>query len=408
MIRINKLWILVLTPVVTVLIAGCANEHAPRGIYVDFEQTRQVKKLIGMNDSRYFPAYKILLEKADLALGEGPFSVVNKKRVPPSGDKHDYVSMGPYWWPDTTRADGLPYIRRDGEINPETRGEYTDVPAKNKLLGNLEILSWAFYFSENETYAAKAVELLKTWFVNPETRMNPNLNFAQGIPGRTDGRGIGIIDWAGIQRLISPLQILEAEKSIDPVTLQEIKRWLEEYLNWLLTSKNGVDEDNYFNNHGTWYDVQVVGIMQYLGKKEEAVQRLENKTRARIASQIEPDGSQPHELARTKALGYSTMNLRGFLHLVKLGRNVGVDLWSFSTDEGRSIRKALEFLKPYVIREKEWNYQQLGSMDDALENTKIDFLMAAWLTGNEEYKTIAGTIVNPGENIETLLYPLLP
>ncbi len=391
--------------VLVIILSGFSCMNKKQGIFVDFKKITQVKKQIQQEDNLYISAYDYLLQKANAALLEGPFSVMDKIRVPPSGDKHDYLSMGPYWWPDTTKTDGLPYIRRDGVVNPETRGDYTDVPAKNNMLGNLETLAWAFYFSDDEKYAGKAVELLKTWFINPETRMNPNLNYAQGIPGRMDGRGIGIIDWAGIQRLISPLQILEIKNVLDEETKQGIRSWLEEYLNWLLNSEYGIDEDNYFNNHGTWYDVQVVGIQQYLGKTEDSRQRLETKTKVRIASQIEPDGSQPHELARTKSLGYSTMNLRGFLHLVKLGKNVDVDLWNYTTEDGRSIKAALDFLMPFAIHEKDWTHQQLGHIEDAIENVKIDFLMAASLIGNEEYGKIARTIKAPEENLETLLYP---
>jgi len=365
---------------VSVFFTACTKENMPATIFVDFTRIKLVKKQILSNDERYEPAYKLLLQHAETAINEDPFSVMDKKRTPPSGDKHDYLSMGPYWWPDSTKPDGLPYIRRDGVINPETRGEYVDVPSKNKMLNNLEILGWAFYFSNEKKYAEKAVELLETWFVNPETRMNPNLNFAQGIPGRMDGRGIGIIDWSSINRLISPLQILESNHILKEETDRKIHKWLEDYLEWLLTSKYGIDEDEYFNNHGTWYDVQVVAIQQFLDKTEDAKHRLETRTKERISTQIEPDGSQPFELERTKSLGYSTMNLRGFLHLAQFGKNLGVDLWNYKTEDGRSIKGALDFLMPYAKTEKEWTYQQLGHLEDAVENLKIDFLMAASFT----------------------------
>lgn len=390
-----------------VLLAGCqVKPTIPNGIYVDFNQTGKVKEEIQKGNGQFLPAYEILIANAEKALGQKAPSVMDKLRVPPSGDKHDYLSLGPYWWPDTTKTDGLPYIRRDGVVNPETRGEYVDVPSKNILFSNVNDLGWAYYFSSEKKYAEKAVELLKVWFVNPETRMNPNLQFAQGIPGINDGRGIGIIDWSGIHRIISPLQILEADGMIDEATAKEIHSWFGEYLNWLLTSEYGVDEDNYFNNHGTWYDVQVVAIQIYLGKTEDAKNRLENKTKARIASQIEPDGSQPHELARTKSLGYSTMNLRGFLHLANMGQKLGVDLWNFKTEDGRGIIAALDYLYPFATGEKTWEREQLGEIDDALENLKMDFWMAGWATGNKKYLKVAKSIKNTENKEETLLYTL--
>lgn len=401
----NKLFFLIIIAL-TVLITGCENAVRIEGIYVDFAKIEKVKEQIKRGDEKYLPGYRNLIEKAETALNEGSFSVIDKKRTPPSGDKHDYLSMGPYWWPDTTKADGLPYIRRDGEINPETRGEYVDTDAKNKLFSNVETLGWAYYFSGEKKYAEKAVQLLETWFVNPGTKMNPNLNFAQGIPGICDGRGIGIIDWAGINKIISPIQILDAEGFITENTKMELKTWFEEYLKWLLTSEYGRFEDDYFNNHGTWYDVQVVGIELLLGKTDLAKERLEQAKTKRIASQIEPDGSQPHELARTKSLGYSTMNLRGFIHLANLGQKMGVDLWNFETSNGRSINKALEFLLPFANGEKKWEHQQLGELDEAIENLKTDFLMAAFATDKPEYIGVAKTINTPEKLLETLIYTI--
>ncbi|MDB4582861.1 alginate lyase family protein [Draconibacterium sp.] len=379
-----------------------------KGIFVDFSETENVKSLIQNKDENYLPAYIALIEKAEIAITEGPFSVVDKKRTPPSGDKHDYLSMGPYWWPDPSKPDGLPYMRKDGEVNPETRGDNVDPPSKNKMMGNVEILTWAYYFSGNKKYAEKAIELLEVWFINPETKMNPNLNFAQGIPGRMEGRGIGIIDWAGINRVISPIQILDKDGLISCHTKEKLYSWFEEYFSWLHTHEYGKFEDDYFNNHGTWFDVQAVGIALMLGKTEIAKERLEHKSKGRIAAQIEPDGSQPHELARTKSLSYSTMNLRGFNHLANMGKKVGVDLWSYKTKDGRSIRKAYQFLLPYVLGEKEWTYKQISSIDDVLKSLKTNYLVAANQTGSRDYLKVTKTIEKPQTDLETLLYPLLP
>lgn len=388
------------------LIAITGSSKNINGIFVDFNKIKKVKKLIKKGDEAYMPAYHALINSADKALTEGPFSVMDKVRTPPSGNKHDYLSMGPYWWPDPSIPNGLPYMRKDGEVNPETRGENVDRSRAAELFSNVESLGWTYYFSDDEIYAQKALQLLEVWFINPETRMNPNLNYAQGIPGRTEGRGIGIIDWAGINRLISPIQILEAGGILKDETRNKLYQWFTEYLHWLETSKNGIDEDNYFNNHGTWYDVQVIGIELMLGKTEMAKARLEQSKTKRIASQIEPDGSQPHELARTKSLGYSTMNLRGFMHLAVMGKKNEVDLWEFETSDGRSIRKAYQFLLPFAQGKKSWAHQQLGSMEQAIETLKVDFLMAGSVTGNAEYRQVAETMERPRTGLDILLYPL--
>ena len=385
-----------------------SNAQGPYGIFVDFDQTEKVKKQIQKKDKIFLPAYNALTEKADNALNDGPFSVMDKKRTPPSGDKHDYLSGGPYWWPDPSKPDGLPYIRRDGEVNPEMRGENVDPPAKDKMMTNVELLGWAYYFSGNKKYADKAIELLEVWFVNPETRMNPNLNYAQGIPGRVEGRGIGIIDWAGINKIISPIEIFLNDDLFSANTKNALLKWFEDYYTWLHTHQYGIDEDKYFNNHGTWFDVQAVSIAILLEKNEEAKNRLELKTRERIASQIEPDGSQPHELARTKSLSYSTMNLRGFYHLANMGEKLGVDLWNYRTEDGRGILQAYDFLYPYVYGSKKWEYPQITSLESTLESLKLNFHVAALKTGNNYYQKVAQKKSGPATELEYLLYPLFP
>jgi hypothetical protein len=387
--------------IVTILMAmpACSKVSAPgEGIFVDFSSAEKVRKQI--NDEKYLPAYKKLLSNAEKAMNEGLFSVMQKKRIPASGDKHDYISMGPYWWPDTTKPDGLPYIRRDGNVNPETRGDYVDTDKKSAMMANVESLTWAYYFSGEQKYATKAVELIKTWFTDPETRMNPNLNYSQGIPGICDGRGIGIIDFSRIEKVITPLQILEANDKLDESTLKSLHSWFEEYLNWLMTSANGIDEEDEKNNHATWYDVQVCGIALYVGKLDIAKKRLEDVKAKRINTQIDPDGSQPFELARTRSLSYSSMNLRGFLDLAVIGRSVDVDLWNYTSPDGRSIKKAVDYLLPYSGGATKWNGEQITSMDEALDGLQPDFQIAYYLSKDKKYD-----LENRAENLERLLFP---
>ena len=376
-----------------------------QGIFIDFSETQQVKKQLQQKNSEFLPAYHALIEKADLALKEGTFSVMDKKRIPPSGDKHDYLSGGPYWWPDPSKPDGLPYIRKDGEVNPEMRGENVDPPAKSKMMENVETLAWAYYFSDEKKYATIAIELLEVWFVNPDTKMNPNLNFAQGIPGRMEGRGIGIIDFAGINKVISPIQILMNDELLSTSSEKELLNWFEQYYKWLHTHKYGKDEDKYFNNHGTWFDVQAVSIALLINKTGEAKKRLETKTKKRIASQIEPDGSQPHELARTKSLSYSTMNLRGFCQLANMADKLNIDLWNYKTKDGRGILTAFEFLYPFVNGDKKWTYPQITSLEQSIESLKFNFYVAAKKTGNKNYLKIAQSIPKPRTDLEFLLNP---
>jgi hypothetical protein len=314
------------------------------------------------HDTVLQPALDRLVSQADAALRARPFSVIDKKRVPPSGDKHDYISMGPYWWPDPAKPNGLPYIRKDGQRNPETELDY-DRPRLGRMLDAVNTLALAYYYTRREAYAQHASRLLRVWFLDPATRMNPNMEYAQEIPGITPGRGIGIIETSGLPLLLDHIVLLRRSPSWRAQDEAGMQAWMREFLGWLRTSKNGRDEAGEENNHGTWYDVQAVSYALLLGKKDLAKSILETAKQKRIARQIEPDGREPLELVRTKAWSYSVGNLDGLMLLAELGERVGVDLWNYQTPDGRSIRRALEYLYPFAVGEKKWEYQQLGGFE---------------------------------------------
>ena len=90
---------------------------------LDFDKLQKVKLEIKNESASFLPAYQKLMADAKNALDAKPTSVVEKNRTAASGDKHDYLSLAPYWWPDPDKEDGLPWIRRDGEVNPMTRGK---------------------------------------------------------------------------------------------------------------------------------------------------------------------------------------------------------------------------------------------------------------------------------------------
>jgi hypothetical protein len=195
--------------------------------------------------------------------------------------------------------------------------------------------------------------LLRGWFLDPATRMNPNLNFGQAVPGRVDGRGTGIIDTAGLVELTRGLDWLENSAAWTKADRDGMKKWFAAYLDWLETSKNGLEERDAKNNHGTWYDAQVVALALATGRNDLAKVVLESAKSKRIDAQIKEDGSQPLELARTKSLGYSLMNLRACFELATMGEKAGVDLWH------TRIHAALDYVALYIRPDKIWPHQEL-------------------------------------------------
>jgi len=325
-------------------------------------QLRTARQRISAGDKELAPAFSKLEQDAQKALGAKLVSVVTKAVTPPSGDKHDYMSQAPYFWRDPKSPTGLPYIRRDGERNPEIN-KITDHRSLDDLENSVETLALAYYFTADEAYARKAAELLRTFFLEPATRMNPNLEYGQFIPGVNTGRGIGLIETRGLTRVVDAIGLVEGSKALTVDEERGLKNWFEKFLQWMLDSKNGREEAAARNNHGTYYDVQVVSYSLFVGRKDLAKQILEQARTRRIAAQIEPDGRQPLELARTRAWSYSNGNLDGLMQLATLGERIGVDLWNFETRDGRSIRKALDFLTPIALGQKTWPYQELGGIN---------------------------------------------
>jgi Alginate lyase len=359
----NKLAFTILTLFLMLLtlvaIAGAKITTAPRVFLLDARHLELAKRRTLTADHSVAPALAKLEREAQKALAAGPFSVVTKEVTPPSGDKHDYMSQAPYFWSNPNSPNGLPYIRRDGERNPEIE-KINNHRELDQLEASVETLALAYYFKGNEAYATKATKLLRAFFLDPETRMNPNLQYAQGIPGINTGRGIGLIETRGLTRVVDAIGLLAGSKAWTASDQHGIEDWFSNFLQWMLESKNGKDEAAAKNNHGTYYDLQVASFALFLDKKDLARNILENARQKRIATQVETDGRQPLELARTKAWSYSVGNLDGLMLLARLGENVGVDLWNFKTEDGRSLRKALDFLVPFAIGDKKWAYQQLG------------------------------------------------
>jgi hypothetical protein len=342
----------------------------PRTFFLDPSLLVNAKKIVkNGNNSILQEALTQVLFDADHFLTKKPSSVTDKTQLPPSGNKHDFLSQNPYRWQNPDTPNGLPYIFRDGKSNPEA-DSIPDKRTMDDTVNTVKILSLAYYFTDNNQYASKAAELLRVWFLDNATRMNPNLNYSEMIPGKDKSYSSGIIAGWSLVDIIDSIGMIQNSLSWTKKDQHEVELWFSKYLNWLLNSDVGKEESQKINNHGTYYDVQVSSFALFLNKTDVTESILKAVTQEltpvtlvstpkEIAVKIQPDGRQPFELARPKSLAYSVFNLLGLFKLASIGQHVGIDLWNYKTPEGAGLQKALDYLLPYVIKDKSWPYEQI-------------------------------------------------
>lgn len=323
------------------------------------------KARIGNKDKSVMPAYRALTAEADKALKAPIISVTDKSSLlPPSGNKHDYFSLSPYWWPDPSKPDGLPYIRRDGVTNPESKRDL-DQPRVAAMGYNVQTLALAWYFTGNEKYAARAAKQLRAWFLDSATSMTPHLRFSQLVRGNPEERGSGIIDTRWFIEAVQAAGLLEGSKSWKASDKAALQSWFRSYLKWLLESPNGKHEREAKNNHGSWYAAQTAAYAQFVGDTALARTIVEG-AKPRIGWQIRPDGSQPIELERTRSMHYSGFNIEALSRLGEIGRSVHADIWNYTAPEGGSLRVAIDHLARYIASNEKWPGQQIDAVDPEL------------------------------------------
>lgn len=348
------------------LACGCATATKPAAaptartglVLLDAQLLAKARRRALDGEAAAVAAVAALRTAADAAMGAGPFTVVNKSVLPPSGDRHDYRSLAIYWWPNPDTPDGLPYVCRDGERNPES--ELYDGPQLHGMAGAVHTLALAHYFTGDGRHAERAALLLRTFFLDEATRMNPNLNFAQGVPGRSTGTPTGIIESVGFAtRVVDAALLLRGAPAWTDADERGLQQWFRDYLTWLETSSPGKLEGLTRNNHAMYYDVQTAAFALYTGDTAHARAVLEGAAGRRIDKQVRADGSQPEELRRTKSFHYSVYNLQAMFALVAMGRQLGVDLWAYRGPEGQGIPAALDFLLTHLDPAKPWPYKEI-------------------------------------------------
>src|SRR5689334_20577317 len=257
-----------------------------------------------------------------------PITVTAASSPRSAGGKHDFFSEGDYWWPDPANPDG-PYIQKDGMTNPDNFVAHRHAMVRMSQI--VASLTAAWRITGDEKYAQGAIRHLKAWFVDEDTKMNPNLLYAQAIKGRFTGRGIGIIDTLHLIEPARSAQLLEKAGLLKGDDLAAMKKWFADYLTWMTTHKYGLDEMNAQNNHGTCWVAQVAAFASFTGDEEKLAMCRKRYKEVLLPKQMADDGSFPLELKRTKPYGYSLFNADAMATVCQILSTKDDDLWQFTT-----------------------------------------------------------------------------
>ncbi|NHN30179.1 alginate lyase family protein [Paenibacillus sp. S3N08] len=295
-----------------------------------------------------------MIKHADASLTTVPIHITDAIAPKSAGGIHDYYSNGDYWWPNPGTVDGLPYIRRDGESNPDNFDSHR--MALRTARTHIAHLAAAYRVTGKEAYAEKAVQLLREFFLDEATRMNPHLLYAQAIPGICSGRGIGIIDTLHLIDVPAAVEALKPSPALTAAIYEGLKLWFSDYLTWMSTHENGIEEMNADNNHGVCWFVQAAAFAWFTGNEQMLSFCRARYKESLLPGQMAQDGSFPRELARTKPYGYAIFVLDNMVTLCHILSTPEDNLWSYTLPDGRGIRQGLSFLVPYLENKAAWPY----------------------------------------------------
>lgn len=345
-----------------------------------------------------------VLKAANQYLEQSPITITASQSPRSAGGKHDYFSEGDYWWPDPKNPGG-PYIQRDGMTNPDNFTAHRHALIRLSL--HVPALAAAWLITRDRRYANHAVRHLRAWFLDEATRMNPNLQYAQAIKGRATGRGTGIIDTIHLVEVVRAATLLENSTALSFGEHAGVRNWFAQYLSWLTTHPYGKDEREAKNNHGTCWVMQVAEFARFTGNRElTAFCRNRYKT-VLLPTQMAADGSFPLELRRTKPYSYSLFNLEAMAAVCQILSTSEDNLWAFQLPDGRGMRRALEFMFPYIADKKSWHYPPDVMYFDQWPVRQSSLLFGGLALDKPEYIDLWRTL-NPDPKVEEVIrnYPI--
>jgi hypothetical protein len=297
-----------------------------------------------------------ILKAANAALAVEPVTITSYKAKHSQGGLNDFYSNGDYWWPDPKKPDGLPYIQRDGQSNPDNFDQHR--LAMRNMRDAVAALGAAYKVTGDDRFVVKALQLLRVFFLDPKTRMNPHMKFAQAIPGVSPGRGIGIIDALHLTEVPLAVKAMQNSPAMPKETVAGLKKWFGDFTEWMAASKHGKDEAAAKNNHSVSFFLQLAAYAEFIGDEKKLAECRRQFKEVFVAEQMAVDGSFPRELARTKPYAYSIFQLDNMASLCQLLSRPEDDLWKFKLPDGRGIGKAMAFLYPYLADKPKWPHKK--------------------------------------------------
>jgi hypothetical protein len=318
------------------------------------DEAEPIHSAITRKEAWTLDAVRRLRAEADRRVREGPWTVTADRPRDVNVDMHEYYSEAPYWWPNPENPDG-PYVRQDGQVNPSRF--LANEKALNAMADAVFTLGTAAYLLEDTRYAQRAARDIQAWFINPKTRMNPSLEYAQSIPGVNDGHPSGILDGRVLIRAIQGMEFLSQTGQWDSKDEAAVRRWFEEYLRWLTTGRKGEEEQRSGNSHAAWWTAQVAAVSTFVSNQAAAQLAFQYYRDHIFPRQIRRDGATKEDL-RARALSYTAFNLEASTLICRIAQVQGVDLWSLKTRNVATLATAIDFLVPYLADPKKWAREQ--------------------------------------------------
>ena len=323
-----------------------------------------------------------VLNAANQYLSEKPITITASHSPRSAGGLQDFFSEGDYWWPDPKNPDG-PYIQRDGMTNPDNFVEHRR--ALMRLSVQVPALCAAWKLTRDARYAKHAMLHLHAWFIDVSTRMNPHLQFAQAIHGRFTGRGTGIIDTIHLVEVARAIEVLQGSGAMTAREHDALKAWFTAYLRWMTMNKNGIDEREAKNNHGTCWVMQVAAFAHLTGDQKLLDYCRDRFKTVLLPNQLAADGSFPQELRRTKPYGYSLFNLEAMATVCQILSTPQDNLWTFQLSDGRNMARAMEYMTPFIRDKKTWPLKPDVMYDNEWPMRQASLLFAGLALSRPDY-----------------------